>query len=90
MEKLNLRHVEAVADVLSALGGAAFVRYRLDLSKSNTSNWRRDNKIPARHYQNIHRLVDEHAERTGETISVPDHLFNFDAMPAEQQAEAAE
>lgn len=87
MEKLHQPHVETVRDLLQALGGAAFVRYRLNLSKSNTSNWRRDNVIPARHYANILRLVEEHRERTGEALVVPESLFSFDEMPEPVAAE---
>lgn len=76
--------VTTVHDLLEALGGAAHVRHRLGVAKSNTTNWRKQGRIPARHYRSICLLRDERAARDGVVISFPDELFSFDdlARPA--------
>lgn len=80
---------DTVRALIDALGGAPFVRYRLNVSKSNTSMWSRDGKIPARHYANLRRLAAEKRERDGVEVVVSDELFTFDPLPEVPQ-EAAE
>ena len=72
--------VTTVQDLLDALGGASHVRARLGVTKPNTSNWRRQGKIPARHYRSICQLRDEQRENGGRFVTFPDELFSFDDL----------
>lgn len=72
--------VTTVHDLLEALGGAAYIRRRLGVTKSNTTNWRKQGRIPARHYRSICLLRDERAAQDGVRVVFPDELFSFDEL----------
>lgn len=89
MERTEAAIPETVDELLEALGGAPYLRQRLDVSKSNTSNWRKHGRIPARHYRSFRRISEEKAARDGVRVVVSEALFSFDELQ-EQPQEAAE